>query len=64
LSEERRLEFTKKLEQLVREFDILCKSDNDQVLTERLGYSVVLAMRRWNLDIFQEYVKPKPWKLN
>lgn len=61
LSEGKRAAFAKRMEELVKEFDLHCKNDRDAGLDNRLGYSVILAMRRWTLDMYQEFVKDKPW---
>jgi len=59
LSAEAYQRFSKKLEELMRDFDLLCTEDSARPLTDRHGYAVVLATRPWNLSLFKEYVKDK-----
>lgn len=57
LSTEAHQTFSKKLEELSKEFDQLCKSDAKKPLNQRLGHAVVLAIRPWKLSFFKKYIK-------
>ncbi len=47
--------FVKKLEKLLQEFDEMCYVDANLPLDDRFGYSVVLAIRPWELSVFNEF---------
>ncbi len=47
--------FVKKLEKLMQEFDEMCYVDTNLPLEDRFGYSVVLAIRPWELSVFSEF---------
>jgi transcriptional regulator with XRE-family HTH domain len=55
MAESSRGVFQRKLEQLAREFGVLCENDSSLPFAERHGMTVVLAMRRWRYGIFQQY---------
>jgi len=60
LSPDAYIEFTKKLDDLIKDFDRLCREDSKRPLNDRLGYAVVLAIRPWTLGLFKEFVKTPP----
>lgn len=47
--------FVKKLDKLLQEFDEMCYVDTNLPLEDRFGYSVVLAIRPWELSVFSEF---------
>jgi hypothetical protein len=47
--------FIKRLKRLVQEFDEMCYVDSNLPLENRFGYSVVLAIRPWELSVFNEF---------
>ncbi len=57
LSDESNTLFRRKLERLAREFDEMTKEDNSLPLTERKGYTSVLAVRNWQYEMFSHLRK-------
>ena len=57
LSQESNAIFQRKLERLAREFDEMAKEDVTLPLSERLGYTSVLAVRDWRFTVFDAYKK-------
>ena len=57
LSQESNAIFQRKLERLAREFDETAKEDVTLPLSERLGYTSVLAVRDWRFTVFDAYKK-------
>ena len=57
LSQESNAIFQRKLERLAREFDEMAKEDVTLPLSERLGYTSVLAVRDWRFTVFDVYKK-------
>jgi len=55
LSQESNAIFQRKLERLAREFDEMAKEDVTLPLSERLGYTSVLAVRDWRFTVFDVY---------
>ncbi|WP_299876370.1 helix-turn-helix transcriptional regulator [uncultured Cocleimonas sp.] len=55
LSQESNAIFQRKLERLAREFDEMAKEDVTLSLSERLGYTSVLAVRDWRFTVFDVY---------
>ncbi|GAA0397120.1 hypothetical protein GCM10009133_02710 [Cocleimonas flava] len=55
LSHESNAIFQRKLERLAREFDEMAKEDVTLPLSERLGYTSVLAVRDWRFTVFDVY---------
>ncbi|WP_428609555.1 hypothetical protein [Sedimenticola sp.] len=51
--------FQRKLEQLVREFDELNQDDAQLPFEQRFGTTVVLALRRWQYGLFDQFKKVK-----
>ena len=57
LSDESNAIFRRKLERLAREFDEMSKEDNHLSLTQRKGYTSVIAVRNWQYEIFDHLRK-------
>ncbi len=57
LSKESNAIFQRKLERLAREFDEMAKEDVTLPMSERLGYTSVLAVRDWRFSVFDNYKK-------
>ena len=57
LSQESNAIFQRKLERLAREFDEMAKEDVTLPMSERLGYTSVLAVRDWRFSVFDNYKK-------
>lgn len=57
LSQESNAIFQRKLERLAREFDEMAKEDVTLPMSERLGYTSVLAVRDWRFTVFEHYKK-------
>ncbi len=47
--------FQQRIQRLVKEFYESCNSDNNLSMEERHGTSMVIAMRRWTLPLFDEF---------
>ena len=57
LSQESNAIFQRKLERLAREFDEMAKEDVTLPMSERLGYTSVLAVRDWRFTVFDTFKK-------
>ena len=51
--------FIKKLAKLASDFNELCHTDSGLPLDDRFGYSLVLAIRPWELSIFNHFRKQR-----
>lgn len=58
LSESSNRVFQRKMEQLAREFDELNDNDAQMALGDRVGTTVVIAMRPWSYGLFDSLRKP------
>ena len=55
LSDNSHAMFIKRLGKLVQDFDEMCHVDSSLPLEDRFGYNVVLAIRPWELSIFNKF---------
>ena len=57
LSKKSNLVFQQKIEQLAISFDELTHQDTHLALSEKHGYSAVLAIRSWRFGIFEQFIR-------
>lgn len=59
LSKASNLEMQKKIQKLAREFNDLIQTDASLPLSEKFGTTMVMAMRHWQYELFNEYLRGK-----
>lgn len=57
LSNNSNLKFQKKIQRLAHDFDSLIREDKGLSFDQRFGTTVVLAMRQWQYNLFEEFRK-------